>query len=177
MSLAPAPRGGEDQVRQSATTEFRFGSRLMVARRRLAGTRALGDAAADHNPDHYNSIKRSGRRRRRKADRNRVHAALDVAANARMMTSAALRPHRRRAPSPTASVMSDATMVSPFGHTGQPVEATSAVGKAADTPAVRFIHSRAGGRLPAKQLSLARLLSDKVFSGFFGRSFWPAPSG
>ena len=76
ISLAPAPRGGEDQVRQSATTEFRFGSRLMVARRRRAGTRALGDAAADHCPDHYNSIKRSGRRRRRKGDRNRVHAAL-----------------------------------------------------------------------------------------------------
>ena len=55
ISLAPAPRGGEDQVRQSATTEFRFGSRLMVARRRRAGTRALGDAAADHYPDHYNS--------------------------------------------------------------------------------------------------------------------------
>ena len=69
--------GGEkSQVRRSATTEFRFGSRLMVARRRRAGTRALGDAAAAHYPGHYNSIRRSVRRRWRKADRNRVHAAL-----------------------------------------------------------------------------------------------------
>src|SRR5215469_14012700 len=69
--------GGEKgQVRQSATTESWFGSRLRVARRRRAGTRALGDAAAAHYPGHYNSIRRSVRRRRRKADRNRVHAAL-----------------------------------------------------------------------------------------------------
>jgi hypothetical protein len=68
--------GGKGQVRQSATTEFWFGSRLMVALRRRAGTRALGDAAAAHCPGHHNLIKRSVRRRRRKADRNKVRAAL-----------------------------------------------------------------------------------------------------
>jgi len=36
-----SPERRKGQVHQSATTEFRFGSRLMVARRRRAGTRAL----------------------------------------------------------------------------------------------------------------------------------------